>query len=233
MVELSIETQVDGLGTIIVHDDRGFAESSKAVLSICDQFISFRDLAYARIKKGELNSVSKKGSFVREAAVYIPKSTNRRIWLREFPLIVQHASEIEKAYQNGHNALVPPDFNIHQYLEQNVTNEELFILKDLSNIPTNRFGDDPRTVWAFQDQAKEYGLFLQNLVKGQRVEEVEFTAWTDRRYGGDNNLDAHERAFANQMTLGPLYRHSYIGAAHQQIGYRVRGIARTSRENAD
>ena len=226
MAKVQIEAQVDGLGDIYYCNDSAFDDASKAVLGKATKLISFRDLAYARIKEGKDSSVSQNGSYIREGSLFVPNADNKRIWLRE-SLVLQNPIDAVKAHKKGNEYLLPEDFSVDAHLEK-VGKNNYLVLTDTSAVPTDRFGEDARTVWAFDDQAKEYGAFL----KDAGISASNIWMYTDNDKGNDKGIDAQSRPFANQLWLLGLGDNSNVGGDSRYLNSNsgVRGVRRESAE---
>jgi len=193
MSNVKKETHVDGLGTLYLCNDSAFDSASKAVLTTADSLITLRNLAYARIQEGKDSSVSTNGSYVKEGSLFVPKAANKRIWLRE-SLVLAHPSDAVASHKRGDEYVLPEGFNVDAHLEQ-VGKDNYFILTNTDSVPTNRFGEDERTVWLFGDQAKAYGEFLGSEPK--KIENVNIWMYT----GNDKHIDSQKGPFANQLWL--------------------------------
>jgi hypothetical protein len=217
------EAKVAGLGTIFYCNDSAFDEASRAVLEKSEGLISLRDLAYARIENGKNSSLSENGSYVREGCLFVPKSKNRRIWLRE-SLVMQNPGSAVEAHKKNMEYLLSKGFNADAYLEQ-IDRDNYFVLSDTSPIPTRRFGEDERTVWAFQDMAEDYGDFLENEAG---ISVVRIWMSTD----DDKYIDRQPRPFANQLWLRRLDYYSDIDGDLRLLydNGRVRGVRREAAE---
>jgi len=205
MANVDTECVVAGLGTVVYCVDSSFDKASKAVLKESDGLISFRDLAYARIVDAEASgswknsSLCANGSYVKEGSLFVPKSNNRRIWLSD-SLVLQEPALDVKIKRNGVQYVLKK-FKVSEYLEQ-IGRDNYFVLFDTSKIPTDRFGEDARTVWAFKDQAKDYGLLLKDAgIKTMKIEMYNY-----------NNIDSESRPFTYQLWFHGLDGGSYIGA---------------------
>ena len=229
MSNTQIETHVNGLGNIFYCTDSAFDDASKAVLKKSDELISSRDLAYGRIVDAKANgswknsSLCTNGSYVREGSLFVPNADNKRIWLRE-SLVLQNPSDAVKAHKKG-NEYVPKNFKVGEYLEQ-IGKDNYFIVSDTSSIPTERFGEDARTVWAFKDQAKEYGTFLKD---------SGITSMNIWMYNSDDkHINSQSGPFANQLWLHRLDSISDIDGNVRDLddNYRVRGVSRESAEGS-
>ncbi|MGV8150525.1 MAG: hypothetical protein ACP5NV_02235 [Candidatus Woesearchaeota archaeon] len=228
MTNVQKEVNVEGLGKIFYCNDSAYDKASYAVLEESDELITFRDLAYARIQEGKNSSVSQNGSYVKEGSLFVPNANNKRIWLRESLVYINPALAVN-AHSKGKEYLLSEDFNVDVHLEH-VGRDNYFILKDTSNVPTNRFGEDERTVWAFQDQAENYGKFLEGAGKSS----ISIYMHT----GNDKHIDKQSRPFANQLWLRGLVDDSSVkGGRSLDYDSWVRGVQRIgeadTRKNVD
>jgi len=229
MSNVQIEKHVNDLGNIFCCIDSAFDDASKAVLKKSTELISARDLAYARIQDAKANgswknsSLCNNGSYVREGSLFVPNSDNKRIWLRE-SLVLQNPSDAVKAHKKS-NEYVPKNFKVDEYLEQ-IGQDNYLIVSDTSSVPTNRLGEDARTVWMFKDQAKEYGNFLKDSGK---------TAMNIWMYNTDDkHINSQSGPFANQLWLRGLVDISSIDAFNWDLSLdnRVRGVNREPSESS-
>jgi len=225
MTNVDTECVVAGLGTIVYCNGSAFDKASKVVLKKSDELISFRDLAYARIVDAENrgswknSSLCTNGSYVKEGSLFVPNSNNKRIWLSD-SLVLQKPALAVKAHKNNVE-YVPRNFKVGEYLEQ-IGKDNYFVLSDTSSIPTNRFGEDARTVWAFKDQAKDYGLLLD----GAGIKAMNIWMYNDNA----SHIDSQSGPFANQLWLHRLDFSSDIDGDDRDLGddFRVRGVRRES-----
>jgi hypothetical protein len=107
------------------------------------------------------DDILRAGTLIKEGSLYIPnKIEMTNIWLRE-SLTLQNPSKATDAHKNM-VAYAPEKFRVEEFLEQ-IGKDNYLVLNEIyaSSVPTYRFGDDPRMIWLYKDQAKEYGLFLQ------------------------------------------------------------------------
>ncbi|MFH1182217.1 MAG: hypothetical protein V1702_04620 [Candidatus Woesearchaeota archaeon] len=221
MANVQTEAQIKGLGTIVYCNDASFNVGLDAVLRGSNGLISLRDLAYARIQAGKAMSVSQNGSFVREGSLFVPKTGNKRIWLRD-SLMLLDPSDAVKAHRKCDEYLLPKSFNVDAYLEQ-IGKDNYLVLKDTSAVPTNRFGEHERMVWAFQDQAEKYGQFLKSV----GIHHVKIWMYPDY----DEHIDMQLGPFAYQLWLRGLKNNSRIdGGRSLDRNTWVRGVRRESAE---
>lgn len=188
--KLKEEATIEGLGTIY-YVNSPFDIASALIKGIKAQHISARYLAYSRIKEGRKSSLCQYGSYVKEGVLYIPKQKDR-ILLVDNSLVLRNP---EKAVEDHHQCKeFFIDKNINDLLEELKRKDEIFVLKNLEAIPTNRFGEDERTVWLFQDYAKNYGDFLRD----------EKTSAITLDFESSSSIDSHTGHYANQLWVGGI-----------------------------
>lgn len=226
-MENYFEGTIAGLGTIYSCRNLEFDKVLSRYIDDSNELISARDLAFARVSEPKkINAFSRKGSYVKEGSLFVPNSKYKRIWLRE-SLVLPNASDAVNAHSQKKEYFLSEDFSVDKYLEQ-IGKNNYFIVSDTSAIPTNRFGEDPRTVWAFQDQAKEYGLFLQNKANISQIKI--FMNTNDDKY-----IDNQGKSFVNQLWLRGLNKHSNIDGYYKGLAgnYLVRGVRRDAKNTAE
>lgn len=190
---LDLEETIEGFGEIY-KAKAPFYRAYKILSSINAEIISARDLQYARmqVKDGLENSLSKLGSVIREGVVYL---FNRGIILLKSPPILQSLSIAKEA---THSHKVWQDFAIDEKLAgeywekaHDSKNTDALILKDRRPIPTNKFGEDERPLWLFEDKAKDIGDFLHD----KNIKE--FSLFFD----SEDHINKHSMSYANQLWL--------------------------------
>ena len=240
------EATIQGLGTIFSCEHPDFKSSLAAIMRECSEVISLRDLAHARIKQGKYGILTMHGSFVREGSLFIPNKENKRILLRE-SLVLKDPGDYG-CYEVAIDELfMPENFNVAAYLEQ-VGKDNYLILKDTSSVPADRLGEDERAVWLFQDQAKDYGLFLESNAEtilnkleptGREIKIPKLNLLchnTGKDSNRDGYIDAQPRPFANQLCLlgkdFALMSISEIAcdSMGEMSGNRIRGLHREPAE---
>ncbi len=206
-----LEAEVDGVGNI------GYLEVpfDQAVRTFGrTKILTAESLAQGRIQNGKRSSLSTNGSYAREGVVYVPGEG--KILTRKSPALVS-LKEAERATQSHSQG---KEFSITskkagEYLEKakDQKDKSAILLTDTGAVPTNRFGEDERTVWLFGKQAESYGDFLQNAgITGMQS------------YLSDEN--SQEEPFANQLWLSSLDdRSDFVGVGRVlSFSGRVRGV---------
>ncbi|MEK6935277.1 MAG: hypothetical protein AABW67_00660, partial [Nanoarchaeota archaeon] len=220
------EAEIKGLG--IVHRvAKPFDEALKTIKGAGASLISARDLAYARIQEGRDSSLCNFGSYIKEGVISVP---NQSLFIRNSPLLNQEfAEQAVQAHKDGKEFYID-DKLTNQYCKQAEAdkNKPLEKRRVLSlnkrgkfEIPTNRFNQEELTLWLFQDQAENYGLFLRDKkIKGINEMPVYLSS-------NDNNKN-----FANQLWLCGLDCRSVLGGYGRGLGCGddVRGVLKGSAE---
>ena len=111
--------------------------------------ISLEENARLRIQEGKNSYVSRNGNWVREEFQYNPK-TNLR-YLTKDSQIMKNPTKATNAHRKG----------IEYFITEKQLSSDSVQVVD-REIPTNRFGEDPLTIYAFGETAEKYGLFLKD-----------------------------------------------------------------------
>jgi hypothetical protein len=106
--------------------------------------------AQLRRLQGKDAFVSRKGNWVKEDVVYV---TGKGKYLTRVSQISANPKKATDCHRNGNDFYLTPE-QVEQCLADSV-------LLSLKAVPTDRFGDDDITTYAFGKEAKEYGLFLK------------------------------------------------------------------------
>ena len=178
-----LDADVEGLGDIYsVYAP--FDKALKAIKKEKTKIITLEDLAYSRIKKGNESSLCTEGSFVKEAAIFeVSKVEPPPIFVSDSP-ILKLAKEATEIYKTSGNEVEfylteydlevclrktkkemkkePRERNMFQFERNHLRSEKGNSHWDVYYIPTNRFGDEEITLWAFKKYAKDYGDFLRS-----------------------------------------------------------------------
>ena len=124
--------------------------------------ISSRDLAHARTQYDATHTINFLGSYVSEGVLYVPNNNPYLLLIRPSPLLDSSlAEQATQAHRSGKEAFIDEKL-AQSYLDRLASkNTNVFALTDLTSVPTDRFADDERTVWLFQDVAQQYGEHLK------------------------------------------------------------------------
>lgn len=225
MAKLKLEAEIENLGRIS-YVEAPFDEALQSLKDNPNEFISARDLAYARTQEDSQHSLSHYGSYIKEGDIYIPNKSPQILLIRNSPLLqLELAKEAVKAHQSGKEYFIAEEL-AKEYSEKasEDQNSGVFSLTNLAAIATNKFDTDKRTLWLFQDQAEKYGKFLYDLGI------TEMPLWfNDKSY-----INEQVSPFANQLWLHALGFRSYLDGYGRGLGYcgRVRGVSSTGEASA-
>ncbi len=200
MVQLTKDIQPRGIASAYVVTP--FDEGKKILEADGYHIISAEENARLRAQEGKDADVSRNGNWIKEGFLYIPKKGK---FLTKNSPVMDNSVEATQAHRKG-NEFYLTDTQVESGLANSVK------LKDRDfSIPTNRFGDDEVTAFAFGNSAKPYGNFLREAgIKEMLV------------YMVDNIED---KPFARQAWLCGLDgRSGLLGCRFFGDGYRVRGV---------
>jgi hypothetical protein len=150
MVQLVRDIQPRGIASayVVTPFDQGKAMLEAENYSI----ISLEQNARLRMQEGKDAYVSSNGNWVKEGFLYVPKKGK---FLTKASPIMDNSVEATQSHRKG-NEFYLTDEQVERGLANSVK------LKDRDfSIPTNRFGDDKVTNFAFGSSAKDYGNFLR------------------------------------------------------------------------
>lgn len=136
-------------------DDIYIHEAKKSLEREGYRIISLEEMAKLRIQEGRNTDISILGNRVREGSIYIP---DKGIFLTKKSQIIANAKEVENYYSmfGTSDEWYLTDAEVEEALADSI---ELKV----RSIPTNRFADEPVTVFAFGETAKAYGEFLREM----------------------------------------------------------------------
>lgn len=135
-----------------VYAERPFDKAKVELEEAGYQIISLKQFADLRIAQGKESHVANYGAYVKEGFLYVPQ---KGVFLVRNSPIMANAKEATECHRQN------KDF----YLTQEQVDEALkdsVQFKNSNSIPTKRFGEDEKTVFAFGDSAKAYGEFLKD-----------------------------------------------------------------------
>ena len=203
---LTKEATIEGLGNI-------FYVSAPIDISaklLNKKFISARDLAFARIQAGAENSLCQNGSHVKEGDIYLPNHNNKIILVRN-SAVLKAPKKAADAHRNGSEFFIT-----EKEAEKYASQKDSFVIEDFSPVPTNRFGEDERTVWLFGDQAQNYGQLLND----NKISAMPFS------FDGANHITNQKKPYANQLWLGGFDYNSRVDGDNRDLvnDYRARGV---------
>jgi hypothetical protein len=213
MVYAKKEADIKDFGRVL-YSDAPFDEALSAIESKDGKIITLNQLAYARMQKNSNHSLSQNGSYVKEGILYAPNVEHKRILLRD-SLVLKNPVVATSVHRSGEEYLLGKDFNVNEFLEK-LSKGNYLLLDNTNPVPTNRFGEDERMVWAFGKIAQEYGLFL----KDAGISQTGF--YTD----GNEHIKSQGQPYANQLWLRRLGSDSVISGSGRILNSnsRVRGV---------
>jgi hypothetical protein len=188
-----------------------FDEGKKLLESEGYHIISLEENAGFRMQEGKEAFVSRNGNWVKEGVLYIPNKGNKLV--RNSPILYS-AVEAVQAHREG-KEFYPSKEAIEKALEDSIN----FSITN-TEIPTNRFGENELTVWAFglgdSKKAQAYGDFL----KESGISKM--PAWSiDKNY-----VNEQSNPFARQLWFDWLGgRSGLVGGGDLRCGSRVRGVS--------
>ena len=152
-----------------------------------------------RIQQGTSSYISTNANYTMETFVYVP---NGGIFLTRIPLIVKNAREATQAHRERRNYFLTGE-QVEQALADSVKLSEI-------PIPTDRFGENEITNYAFREVAEQYGQFL----KEAGIKEMPI--WL---------ADLTDKSFATQMWFRSLIDGSVLyGDGDLDDDRRLRGV---------
>jgi hypothetical protein len=215
MTEIHQEGHFGGIEVLFCNDSP-FNIAAQNILAETDELITARSLAIARMETGKMSSFSYHGSYINEGSLFIPKSkTSKRIWLRR-SLVLDNLEDVVKSHDNKSECFLPKKFNCREFLDS-IGKKNYCIIKDLSYIPTIRFGEDERMKWLFQEAAANYGNFLND----SGVSKIYIYMNNDNSY-----IDIQHGSFINQLWMRKIFGNSNIDGDDKNLmnNNMVRGV---------
>lgn len=120
------------------------------------ELISLEKFARLRISQGIGSNISRYGAFVKEGFLHVPQ---KGIYLVKNSPIIASAKKATECHRRNTDYYLTPE-QIEKALENSVKFSDRY--ETPTAIPTNRFGEDERTVFTFGQTAENYGNFLAN-----------------------------------------------------------------------
>lgn len=148
MVEIiqDIKPRGNDSAYVVAPFDKGKAELEKAGYEV----ISLEQNAQLRIQEGKDADVSRNGNRVREGVLHVHE---KGIFLTKKSPAMANAKKATSCHRNGKEFYLT-DAQVEEGLSDSVA-----LSRD--PIPTNRFAENPITVYAFGKTAEDYGQFLK------------------------------------------------------------------------
>ncbi len=182
--------------------------------------ISARDLAFACVQTGNLNSLFKQGSYIKESILYSP---NQNHLLISASSILDNAKKATQAHRNK-KEYSPLQNTIERFwcearedCGKYPQKRRVLTLgyRQTYDIPTTRFDEDELTLFLFKDQARLYGSFLDE----HGIKKMFFHL--------EDVPHASQNSFERPLWLHHLSGRSLLsGCGVLDFGVRVRGVRR-------
>ena len=204
---LNQDVSLDRIESAILFNS--FADALSELRSKKYKIISLAQNADLRIRCGSDSYISQHGNWVKEAVLYTPNGFNKLIRLSP---IVRFAKEATKLDRQG-KEFYPTEKHIERILEDSIDYPQ-----DSIEIPTNRFGLEALTIWAFggEKEARDYGKFLEEAGISKLPISVV----------GKDYVNKQEKPFVRQIYLRNLEFHSQLDGSLKNLFVmnRMRGI---------
>jgi len=188
-----------------------FDEAKNELESNKYRIISLEENANLRIQEGKDAFISRNGNWTREGVIYLPSN---KIYLTKNSPIMADAKKATDCHRKG------SEFYINEkQIEEAKKDAVKFTKKDNYSIPTDKFGDDEITAFAFGKIAKDYGNFL----KDAGIKEMPVYL-----------ANCEKKPFARQMWFRGLGDNSELGGSGRLLdcSCRARGVREVSAEGA-
>ena len=208
MTNIIVDVKPRGIASAYV--DAPFDEGKKALESSGYKIISLQENARLRMQEGSSHDVSKYGNWTREGVIYVPKKGK---FLTKNSPIMENAKKATACHRNGQDFYLT-DEQVEQALADSIP-------LSVKALPTNIFGEDDITAYAFGEDAKKYGEFLKEAGIGS------MPIWT---------ADIQDKAFARQMWFHRLDddNRSALDGGNRDLNCngRVRGVCESAEGTA-
>src|SRR3989344_4919069 len=168
--------------------EKPFDEALEELADKNYRIISLQENARQRIDEGKDSSISINGNYVKDGILYIPKKNP--ILVKSSP-ILESPKEAMQAHRENKD-FYPSKEQIEKALASR--HYKLSQRKNF-NIPTNKFGEDGLTVFAFEEDAEDYGLLL----RGAGINEMSV------QLADDSYVNNQKERFARQIFFLGLY----------------------------
>ena len=193
-------------GTASAYVEKPFDEAKTELEANGYEIISLPQFAKLRIDQGKDSHVANYGAYTREGFLYVPQ---KGIFLVRNSPIMANAKEATQCHRSGKEFYLTNE-QVEEALKNSIK------IKNSKAIPTNRFGENELTAYAFGDSAEAYGNFL----KQAKINEM--PVWL---------ANVTDKAFARQAWLHWLDSDSQsdLNGNYRNLGYdAVRGVRNAS-----
>jgi hypothetical protein len=166
--------------------------------------------AQLRMLKGARHNVSLNGAYTSRGTLMVPQKGR---YITELSLVMEKPTEATQAHREGREFAVSVED-----AKRALDGKNVVIPYKQASVPTNRFGEDPITVFVFGESAGKYGEFLA----GEGIAEMPLF-FNDEKY-----INSQKTPFANQLWLRRLVddgRSGLLGSGRGlSYGNAVRGV---------
>lgn len=194
------------------------------------RIISLEENAKLRMQKGKNAFISQNGNHVQEAVIH---DKAKGIFLTKYPIIIKNAEKATDCHRHGNEFFIDKE-----QTENALKDSAKFPKTENYSIPTDRFGEDEITDFAFGKIAKDYGLFLKDA--GINEMPVWFASLKDKPFarqlwlrgrGSGSDLDGYGRYLDYNCRVRGV-RESAEGAARKvlQEVYTPKQISKVLKE---
>lgn len=206
-MEISVDIKPTGVESAVVYAP--FDKAKETLENKGYRIISLEENAKLRIQQGREHNISKNGNWTREGFIYTPK----KIFLTKNSPIMENPKEATECHRKGVEYCLT-DEQIERALENSVE------IKDKS-IPTDKFGENELTAFAFGEVAEDYGRFLKEV--GIKEMPIYLTNYL---------TNPSDKSFSRQVWFGNLGYRSLLGGNGGDLdcGNRLRGVSEKTSE---
>lgn len=205
--EIQVDIRQTGVESARVYAP--FDETLEALTSEGYKIISLPQNARLRMQQEKDSYISRNGNWTREGFVYVPKKGK---FLTKSSPIMQNPREATQAHRNGKHYFLA-DEQVDQALADSIQIQSI-------EIPTNRFGENEITAYAFGDVAEQYGQFLRE----EGINEMSILLY-----------DLQDKPFATQLWFGNLSSGSSLSGygGDLNVDGRLRGVKELNKSNSN
>ena len=176
------------------------------------RIISLEENARLRMQEGEDAFISQNGNYTKEGVIYLP---SKEIYLTKNSPIIDNAEKATDCHRKSN------EFYLNEkQIKTSLKDAIKFPKTENYNIPTDKFGEDALTDFAFGKIAKDYGKFL----KEAGIKEMPVYL-----------ANCSNKAFARQMWFRNVGRSVLDGDSRDLLYYLnnwARGVREVSAEGA-
>ena len=139
-----------------------------------------------RVQHGKDAKVSTWGNYVKEGSLMVPQKGR---FITRSSLVLAFPKKATQAHREGKEFYITPE------QAEILISDSVKVPYDVKSIPTNRFGEEPVTVFLFGKNAERYGLFLRETANIMNMP----LSFNEQSY-----IDSKDKPFVNQAWLASL-----------------------------